>query len=105
MALKLLRDDIRDFIEKGPTAKQLEDAKKNITGGFPLRFDSNRDILAYTGVIGFYKLPLNYLDTFSSKVEAVTTDEIRKAFQRRLKQDKMITVIVGPAQQAAEHAN
>ena len=105
VALKLLRDDLHDFIEKGPTAKQLEDAKKNITGGFPLRFDSNRDILAYTGLIGFYKLPLNYLDTFSSKVEAVTTDEIRKAFQRRLKQDKMITVIVGPAQQAAAHAN
>jgi len=105
VALKLLHDDIRDFIEKGPAAQQLEAAKKNITGGFPLRFDSNRDILGYAGVIGFYKLPLNYLDTFSSKVEAVTVDSIRDAFQRRLALDKMITVIVGPAQQAAAREN
>ena len=104
VALKLLRDDIHAFIDKGPSAKQLDDSKKNITGGFPLRFDSNRDILGYAGVIGFYKLPLNFLDTFSDKVMAVTIDDIRKAFQRRLVQDKMITVIVGPEQQAAAHA-
>jgi zinc protease len=102
-ALGLLRDNIRDYIDKGPTAAQLDAAKKNITGGFPLRFDSNRDILGYAGVIGFYNLPLNYLDTFSGNVEAVTADSIRDAFQRRLAQQKMITVIVGPAQQAAAH--
>ena len=38
---------VNDFIANGPTQKELDDAKKNITGGFPLRLDSNKDIIDY----------------------------------------------------------
>ena len=100
-ALGMLRKDIGEFIKQGPTPEQLKAAKQNITGGFPLRFDSNKDILGYVGLIGFYKLPLNYLDTFSGNVEAVTAARIRDAFHRRLNQARMVTVIVGPEGQAA----
>lgn len=102
-ALGMLRKDIGEFIKQGPTPDQLKAAKENITGGFPLRFDSNRDILGYIGLIGFYKLPLNYLDTFSGKVEGVTAAMIRDAFHRHLNQTQMVTVIVGPEDQAAAH--
>ena len=102
-ALGMLRKDIGEFIKQGPTPERLKAAKQNITGGFPLRFDSNRDILGYVGLIGFYKLPLNYLDTFSGNVEAVTADMIRDAFRRHLNQAQMVTVIVGPEGQAAAH--
>jgi zinc protease len=96
-ALAVLRDCIRRFIAEGPTAAELEAAKKNITGGFPLRIDSNRKILNYVAFIGFYGLPLDYLDTFSAKVQAVTVEQIRDAFRRRLDPDRMATIMVGPA--------
>ena len=97
-ALKLMRETITGFVQNGPTQEQLQAAQKNITGGFPLRIDSNGDILGYVGVIGFYKLPLDYLDTFNSKVEAVTSEMIRDAFARRITPGKMVTVVVGPEQ-------
>ena len=46
-------------------------------------------------MIGFYGLPLDYLDTFNKKVEAVTIAQIKDAFKRRLDPDKMVTVLVG----------
>jgi len=94
-ALKVLRETVANFVEHGPTAQELEAAKKNITGGFPLRIDSNRKIADYLAVIGFYQLPLSYLDDFIPKVEAVTVEQIRDAFQRRVDPGRMVTVIVG----------
>jgi zinc protease len=64
-------------------------------GGFPLRIDSNRKILDHLAVIGFYRLPLSYLDDFPGKVEKVTVAQIRDAFTRRVQPDSMVTVVVG----------
>lgn len=94
-ALKVLRETIGKFIQEGPTAKELEASKKNITGGFPLRIASNKKIIDYIGMIGFYSLPMDYLDTFNERVQAVTIEDIKKAFQSRIDIDKMVAVMVG----------
>ncbi|HEC18260.1 MAG TPA: insulinase family protein, partial [Gammaproteobacteria bacterium] len=94
-ALAVLRDTITRFIKEGPTAEELEASKKNITGGFPLRISSNKKIIDYIGMIGFYQLPMDYLDTFNERVMAVTLDDIKQAFQKRIHPDKMVTVMVG----------
>jgi zinc protease len=94
-ALKLTRATLREFVDKGVTENELQAAKDNIIGGFPLRIDSNKKILDYLGVIGFYNLPLTYLDDFTAKVDKVTTAQIRDAFKRRIHPEAMATVIVG----------
>ena len=97
-ALQVMRETVRSFIEQGPTPEELEAAKKNISGGFPLRLDSNGKILGYIAMIAFYGLPLDYLDTFIEKVNAVTLEQIRDAFGRRLRPERFVTVMVGPIQ-------
>lgn len=94
-ALQVVRATLAEFIVRGPTEKELVAAKQNIVGGFPLRIDSNRKILDYLSVIGFYDLPLDYLDGFPGKVEQVTVAQIREAFARHLDPQRMATVIVG----------
>ena len=101
-ALQVMRETIRTFIDKGPTPEELEAAQQNISGGFALRLDSNSKILGYIAMIGFYDLPLNYLDTFIDKVNALTVEEIRDAFKRRLHPERFVTVLVGPTGPAAE---
>jgi zinc protease len=91
----VVRETLRDFIAKGPTEQELKAAKQNLVGGFPLRIDSNRKILAYLAVIGFYRLSLTYLDDFVPRVEKVTVAQIKSAFQRRVNPDDMVTIIVG----------
>jgi zinc protease len=94
-ALLLVRKTLADFVAHGPTEKELFAAKQNIVGGFPLRIDSNRKILDYLSIIGFYDMPLSYLDDFTARVEHVTVAQIRNAFQRHIDPQHMATVMVG----------
>ena len=94
-ALNVMQKTLRDFIIAGPTPKELEASKKNITGGFAMRLDSNQKLVDQVASIAFYGLPLDYLDTFTGKVEAVTPQAIQKAFKARIDPDKLQTVLVG----------
>jgi len=94
-AMKVLKETLNNYVKNGPTEKELLHAKKNITGGFPLRVDSNSDISNYLAVIGFYNLPLSYLKDFNSRVEAVSLQQIKDALKRRIHPKKMFTVTVG----------
>ncbi|MGH8728431.1 MAG: M16 family metallopeptidase [Burkholderiales bacterium] len=98
-ALKVVRDTLKKFVAQGPTERELKAAKQNLIGGFPLRVDSNKVILEYLAVIGFYRLPLTYLDDFTKNVEKVTVKEIKDAFRRRINPDELQTVVVGASEE------
>lgn len=94
-ALEVVRAVLREFIERGPAEKELAQARQNLVGGFPLRIDSNRKILDYLALIGFYRLPLSYLDDFVKNVERVTVADIKRAFAQRIQPEHMVIVVVG----------
>ncbi|MEE8150561.1 MAG: pitrilysin family protein [Nitrosomonadaceae bacterium] len=98
-ALRITRKVLADFIAGGPTEKELVAARGNIVGGFPLRIDSNKKIMGYLALIGFYNLPLTYLDDYVSAVDKVTVEQIKEAFQRRIRPEGMVTVVVGAAEE------
>ena len=94
-ALQVLNQTLADFINKGPTEVELTAAKKNITGGFAMRFDTNKELAVYVAMIGFYEMPLDYLDTFQQKTEQVTVASITEAFKRRVNPQLLQTITVG----------
>lgn len=93
-ALQVVEATLADFLRNGPTEAELKAAKQNLVDGFALRLDSNRKILDNMAVIGFYGLPLDYLDQYQKKVAQVTAAQIRDAFQRRVRPENLVTVIV-----------
>ena len=94
-ALNVTRDTMAAFLRDGPTKEELQAAKDNLIGGFALRIDSNRKILDNLAAIGFYNLPLDYLDTWTANVAKVSIADVKAAFNRKVALDKMSTVIVG----------
>lgn len=94
-ALKVVRSTLATFLQEGPTNAELKAAKDNLIGGFALRIDNNRKILDNIAAIGYYRLPLDYLDTWTAKVAQVTVADIRAAFARKVALDKLVTVVVG----------
>jgi zinc protease len=94
-ALQVAVKTVRDFIENGPTDKELDAAKKNIVGGFVLRLDSNQKLTGEVASVAFYSRPLDYLDTFTQKVQAVTREDIKRAFKARIDPNRLQTVLVG----------
>ena len=93
-AIKVVEDVLAQFLAAGPTAKELAAAKKNLVDGLALRIDSNAKILGYLSAIGFYGLPLTYLDDFPAKINAVTAADVKTAFARHVKPENLVTVIV-----------
>ena len=94
--LKLVQDIVRDFLVTGPTQKELDDAKRELSGSFPLSTASNADIVGQLGAIGFYDLPLTYLEDFMQQAQSVTVEQVKAAMNKHLSADKMVIVTAGP---------
>ncbi len=94
-AVRVTRDVLKRFVEEGPTEAELRAAKDNLIGGFALRIDSNRKLLANVVNIAWNGLPLDYLEHWTDRVQALTVADIRAAFQRKLQPARMVTVVVG----------
>jgi zinc protease len=95
LAIKVSQDVLQQFVKEGPTEAELQAAKSNLVGGFALRLDTNRKLLDNVASLAWNDLPLNYLDTWTQQVQRVTRADIRKAFQRVLQPERMVTVVVG----------
>ena len=97
-ALKVVHEVLTRFLAEGPSKEELHAAKQNLTGSFPLRLDSNQKILENVAVIGFFCLPLDYLDHYAENVEKVTAEQIKAAFARHVRPEHLATVVVGGEQ-------
>ncbi|AOG22526.1 M16 family metallopeptidase [Acidovorax sp. RAC01] len=94
-AVQVSRDVISRYVAEGPTEAELRAAKDNLIGGFALRIDSNKKLLGNVANIAWNDLPLNYLDEWTKKVEALTVADVRAAMARKLQPERMVTVVVG----------
>ena len=97
-ALAIVKKVLADYVAQGPTAAELKAAKDNLVGGFALRIDNNHKLLENLAMIGYYGLPLDYLDTWTAHVERVTVAEVKADFAKRVKPDGLASVVVGAPQ-------
>ncbi|GLK87083.1 M16 family metallopeptidase [Pseudomonas turukhanskensis] len=95
-ALKLVQDILRDYLANGPTQKEVDDAKRELAGSFPLSTASNGDIVAQLGAIGFYDLSLSYLEDFMQQVQALDVATVKAAMAKHLNADNLVIVTAGP---------
>jgi zinc protease len=100
-ALAVVRETLGRFLSEGPSEAELAAAKSNLIGGFALRIDSNSKILAQLAAIGFYDLPLDWLERWTDRVAAVGVADIRAAFARHVRLEALSTVVVGAPDGAA----
>jgi zinc protease len=94
-AVKVSQEVIRQFVAEGPTEKELQAAKANLIGGFALRMDSNSKLLGNVANIAWNGRPLDYLEHWTDRVQALSVKDVRAAMQRMLQPERMVTVIVG----------
>ena len=95
LALDVMNSTIANFIANGATPSELQAAKANLVNGFPLRIDNNRKLLDNVSSIAWNDLPLDTLETWTAKVDAVTLEQVSAAFQKYLAMDRMKIVVLG----------
>ncbi|MNJ24163.1 Peptidase M16 inactive domain protein [compost metagenome] len=95
--LKLVQDILADYLKSGPSQQELDDAKRELAGSFPLSNASNASIVGQLGAIGFYGLPLTWLEDYMQQSQALTTEQVKTALNKHLAADKMVIVTAGPS--------
>lgn len=94
--LELVQRLVAEFLQDGPTEAELERSKRQIAGSFPLSTASNADIVGQLGSIGFYGLPLSYLEDFMQQVQALSVEDVKAAMNTHLSADGFVIVTAGP---------
>jgi len=57
-------------------------SKRELSGSFPLSTASNADIVGQLGAMGFYNLPLSYLEDFMKQSQALTVEQVKSGFEQ-----------------------
>ncbi len=86
---RLQRDNVRE--------EELADAKAYMAGSFPLGIETPDQIASRVLNVLFYGLPLEELQTFRERVNAVTVDDIQRVTRAYLRPDRLSIVLVGNA--------
>lgn len=94
-AVSVLRDEWRRIATEGITEEELAQTKTYLTGAYPLRFDGNGPIASILVGMQVIGLPVDYPATRNAKVEAVTSDDVRRVAARLFRSDDLRFVVVG----------
>ncbi|MBW8004747.1 MAG: insulinase family protein [candidate division NC10 bacterium] len=91
---------IRRIRETGVTPEELEEAKGFLTGSFPLRIDTNRDVVSFLTAIEYYGLGMDYPDRYPEFIRAVTRADVLRVARKYLHPDQGILVVVADLEKA-----
>jgi predicted Zn-dependent peptidase len=94
-ALTDLIDEIRQMRDTPVTAKELDDSKRAIVGGFARLLESPDAILSNYIDRYFYQLPADYWDTYATNIEAVTAADVQRVAKKYWAPERLQIVAVG----------
>ena len=78
-------DEVRRFVEEGPTADELQSKKTTITGSFNVGLATTGKLAATLYRYAIQGFGVDYLERFPQEIEAVTLDQIRAVMHRHFK--------------------
>ena len=94
-ALTRLRSEIERIRSEPVSDEELSAAKTYLTGSFPLRFDSNAEMVGFYSQVEYYNLGLDYPARYDSLVNSITKDDVLRVAKKYLRPEDAILVVVG----------
>lgn len=97
-SLEVISREIKALGQDGPTAEELDKAKRYLTGSYALRFDTSSKIagqLVFLQIAGF---DVTQLDRRNVEIEAVTMADAQRAAARLFGDGKLLVAIAGRPQ-------
>lgn len=93
-ALAVVKETLSGLLADIPEA-ELQEHKDNIIGSFALETDSNKDIVGYLAMMGFYQLPLTWMEDFPKQVAALDRQQLLSVVRSHLKPEQWTGVLLG----------
>ena len=93
--LTIIKEEMTKIANEKVTEEELKDAKAFIIGSLPLSLTSTGNISATLQTIQLDNEPIDYLDHFDDKINAVTAEDVLRASKRIMDPENMLVVMVG----------
>ena len=93
--LEVIEEQCRLLASEGPTAEELDKAKKFLTGSYALRFDTSTKIANQLVHLQLDDLEPSFLDERNARIDAVTPEHARAVAKRLLGDGKLLVAVVG----------
>lgn len=97
-SVALVRQEWQRMRNEGPTQAELEDAKRYLTGSFPLTLDSTQHIAAVLVQLQQDRLGIDYLDRRAELIGSVSLDRARALAKKLFDPAKLSFAVVGDPQ-------
>jgi len=97
-SVALVRQEWQRMRDEGPTQAELDDAKRYLTGSFPLTLDSTQHIAAVLVQLQQDKLGIDYLDRRAELIGSVDLDQARAVAKKLFDPAKLSFAVVGDPQ-------
>ena len=95
--LRLMVDEFWRLQRERVGERELSDAKAYLTGSFPLTIETPDAIATQVLNVLFYGLPVEQLESFRQRVNAVSVDDVERVSKYFLRPDRLAIVLVGNA--------
>lgn len=95
--LRLMVDEFWRLQRERVGERELSDAKAYLTGSFPLTIETPDAIATQVLNVLFYGLPVDQLESFRQRVNAVSVDDVERVSRFFLRPDRLSIVLVGNA--------
>jgi zinc protease len=97
-ALRLMVDEFSRLQRDRVNSRELADAQAYLSGSFPLTIETPDSIATQVLNAIFYELPLDELQNYRERVNAVTPDDIQRVARAYVRPDRLSVVLVGNAE-------
>lgn len=94
-AIESATNVLKTYVTDGITAKELANEKSSAIGSYKVSLSTNAGIAEAIWNAQYYQLGLEYLDQYSSLIDAVTLEDARSAARKHFRSESLATVIAG----------
>lgn len=94
-ALREIFAELKNYRDNGMTNEELDYARKSLSQGDALRYESAFDKAGFIGTLAYYDLPTDYIDQQNKLLQNISKSELDAMAKELLPFEKMIIVLVG----------
>lgn len=96
-AIETIVEEVRAYLEDGPTAREFADAIGNIIGSMPLGLETVGSVASVMADISFHDLGTDYLQRYRGIIAELTPDQLIETMRKYVDPTRLAIAVVGPA--------
>ncbi len=94
-AISLAREEMKRIQKEPVSEKEIEGAKKYLSGSFPMRVDTQGKMVNFLLQVEYYGLGLDYPEKYSRLIQSISREDVLRVARKYLQPENCILVVVG----------